>query len=59
MGLQIPVVSRMHHFFTAKVFLGRYHKFLPAGILPCVQPNTYLLISGERITYNPIVVVNF
>ena len=35
---------------------GVYDEFCVVEVL---QPNTNLLISGEHITYNPIVEVNF
>ena len=62
-------------FFTAKVFFGGITNFFQLYNLQThamfklwggcmmnsemLQPNTNLLIGGEHITYNPIVVVNF
>ena len=36
--------------------MGMYDEFCLVEVL---QPNTKLLISGEHVTYNPIVAVNF
>ena len=75
MRLQILVVSWTYFFYSKGVFegislgfvsyiiyrvnvqaMGVYDEFCFVEVL---QPRTNLLISGEHITYNPIVVANF
>ena len=72
LGLQILVVSWTRLSLQQRCFggditifviyrpnvqaIGVYDEFC---LVEMLQPNTNLLIGGEHITYNPIVVVNF